>query len=286
MKNGLFLLVLTICFCSCIKEDVPPCPDQYRVQVYVKDKNYVNQQAVDNNSPFRQYVNTIYYILHNLETGTTTYSSLIHVTGNEKEYTIQFPNISSGRYILAILGNLPNSSAIVNDEINLNSPSTEASFDLYLVSDTISFTSEKQSNSVGLERTKGKLQITCKNFPDSISNVDIKVTNLYQYLRSDYTYSRTTDVMKSFPLTGAEDLVLETILAPTVAGSTSELTLSIFANNNNLPLFTPATINMNIKRNEVINIEINYNNLSMMWEIWIQINSQWERVYQMDIFPI
>ncbi len=282
MKNGLFILILAFCFCSCIKEDVPPCPDQYKVQLFVKDKNYGNQQTIDENLPFRQYAGTIYYVLHNIETGNDIYSPFITVTGDEKEYPVQFSNIPNGRYLLSVWGNLPNTGVVDGTKINLH-PEQQESTDMYLASDTLVFTSDRQSASLGLERAKGKLQIVCKNFPDTINKVDIQVTNVYQNLASNYTYSGTTTVQKHFSLTGVSDPVLEAVLAPTISESTSKLTLSIFSNQGNSPIFTPATFDLIIKRNEVTSVEINYNDLSNQWEIWVQIDSQWTMIYQLDI---
>jgi len=282
MKNSLFLFLLfAFCFSSCIKEDVPPCHDQYKVQLYVKDKNYINQHTVSETLSFRQYINGLYYVLHNVVTGDNIYGQYSIIESEEENYTLPFSNIPNGRYILHVWGNLVSNRIIENMRINLHSDHQEST-DIYFVADTLDFTSDRQSAVLGLERTKGKLQITLKNFPDSITKIDILVSNLYEN-KEFYLYSGSTEITKSFLLTNKTDYMYSVFLAPTVQDVKSKLNLSIFGNNGDVPLFIPAAIDMIIKRNEITNIEINHNDLNRVWEIWIQIDGEWEMVYQLEI---
>ena len=69
--TGLFLASL-LALSSCLRDDLQPCPP-LQVTLSVKDKNYFNvasaqklgmAEPVDENLPFRSYVSTLYYVLH------------------------------------------------------------------------------------------------------------------------------------------------------------------------------------------------------------------------------
>lgn len=70
----LYVLPVTVCllWSSCIRDSIPPCPP-LQVTLTVKDKNYFNiddavklglMERKAENLPFRDYVSTLYYIVH------------------------------------------------------------------------------------------------------------------------------------------------------------------------------------------------------------------------------
>ena len=90
MKNTLItaaaLWVACAAMTGCIREDIEPCPP-LSVKIAVKDKNYANiadieQQGldsrVDENQPFRAYIQKLYYSLTNVETNEVVFTKHLH----------------------------------------------------------------------------------------------------------------------------------------------------------------------------------------------------------------
>ena len=85
------LLLSAVVVSSCIRDDIQPCPP-LQVMIDIQDKNYgnidfVEQQTgldhrIDETLSFRSYIQKLFYVLYDLETGETVMVRHLHdVTG-------------------------------------------------------------------------------------------------------------------------------------------------------------------------------------------------------------
>ncbi len=288
MKNiYTILLPLLILAASCVKETVPECPPQYTISLFVKDKNYFNvstspgAQPVDENLAFRQYVSNLYYTLYNVTTNTLYQTQKITITNDDKEQLLLLDDVPSGEYMLTVWGNIDD-SGIVNDSLFALHPLHQESTDLYVVSKLLTFNTTWQATSLGMERTKGKLQVICNNLPDSITNVSFDIASLFAEVSVLLNYTGQINMEAGSTLPQLPANVVEVLLAPTVYGTNSALNATLFVKGNQ-PLFTSTDIAINIKRNEIYTLSIDFNAIEHAWEIWLFIDAKWTRVYYLSL---
>lgn len=269
-------------FSSCIKEDMDDCVITHTVKVYVKDKNYSNIESVfqlvkkDENLPYRAFIGSVYYQLRDIKTGQIVEEKSDNaLSGNDQFYTIQFNNLPQGNYNLTVWGNIQSEAATGILHNNGNELT-----DIYVTSKNISFTSEPFSDLLMLERAKGDLLLICSDFPPEITQMEQKVSSLYDMVDSSFTYTGNTTVVKTAPVKP----MIETVLAPSVMGVNSKLNLRFFSNtsDNSKELVVPAMY-LAMNRNQVTAIEVNYKKLTGVWEIWTYIDGEWTMIHQLDI---
>ncbi|MBK5722988.1 hypothetical protein JGH11_19140 [Dysgonomonas sp. Marseille-P4677] len=292
MRIIITILLLAIYCTSCIKESLPECPYQYSIQVFVKDKNYSNSAAIgidfiDENLPFREYVSNLYYILQSLNTGQNIINPVLRtITGDEKEVEIIIDQIPDGEYILTVWGNIEVAGSTVKDPSILHENKEEGA-DEYIASDTLVVkTGVAQKKSLGLERIKGKLNITFNNLPNNIEQIRERISSVYQKIENKGIYSDETEIEKIFLKTNQTIDRLSTFSAPSIIGKQSTLYLSTYEANTSTPALVISPIGINIARNEITAVTINYNSSLDQLEIWIYIDNEWTLIQVLDIDEI
>lgn len=270
-------------FSSCIKENMDDCVITHTVKVYVKDKNYSNIESVfqlvkkDEKLPYRAFVGTVYYQLRDIKTGQIVEEKLDNsLSDSDQFYTINFNNIPQGDYNLTVWGNIQSETTTGILHNNGNELT-----DMYVANKNISFTSETFSDLLMLERAKGDLLLLCSNFPSGITQVEQKITSLYDAVDPSLKYAGNTTVLK----TGSIKPLIETVLAPSVAGGSSKLHLRFFSattGDASKELVVPE-IPLAMKRNQITAVEVNYNKITGVLEIWTYINDEWTMIHQLDI---
>lgn len=177
------LLLPALALTGCIRDDLPPCPPM-QVKIRVLDKNYFNIDAVarltgldhrvDENGPFRQYVQKLFYVLYDLHSGEVVMIRSLHdVQGDEPEATAYLPDdLPYGDYVLVVWGNIPSEEPILEDgnymSYDMHTDAVEG-FDPYVGCDTLHYTLEQNTDTVYLERVKGKLLIEATGLPDTVN---------------------------------------------------------------------------------------------------------------------
>lgn len=276
-------IIMLMPLSSCIKEDLEECPVQFTVKVFVEDKQYINIDEVpqigrkDEKSPFREFVGTLYYVLRNPSTGMTVYaSSFTPVMEDAPYYTIVLNDIPEGMYELNVWGNVTSQSLTGS----LHPDGTEQT-DLYMGYLSLQFNSNSQTAELPLKRAKGNLVLLCNNFPENITQVEEKVSSIYQNLDPYFTYSNEGVVTKSVQIQPVNQL----FLAPTVLNKTSKVNLRFYNPNDqseNSSLVLPE-INVTISRNKLSLISVDYKTETNAWEIWTFIDGKWTLIHQLDI---
>lgn len=277
----ILVVILLVSMSSCVKEDLSECPPQFTVKVFVEDKEYINisdipeLNQVDKDQPFSTFVSTIYYSLVNTMTGDiTNVSSIIPVTGDAIFYTILFNNIPDGKYELTVWGNVtPN---IPFGSLHTNGMELT---DVYVASSPIQFTSGSQTIDVNLKRAKGKLALICENFPSSVTQVEQKISSLYESVDSLFNYSGKIIVDKK----GSFQPIIQTFLAPTVIGENPKLNLSF---KDGSTLVSVPEISLSVYRNKISPVKVTYNDIAGLWEISVNIDGKWSLVHALDITNI
>lgn len=267
---------------SCIV-DSEECPTGYTVLVSIKDQNYVNGSAVvplnqTTESPsFDSLVGTIYYVLHNKETGALVMESpVISTRGTTSSYTITFSDIPTGEYELTVWGN--RTSDVPTGVLHVNG---KEHTDIYLGTQNLTFSAGSKTTEVFLERTKGKLVVTCKNFPSTIMSAEATIGAVYETVTHHFEYGGNVEVVKTAPL----QPTFEVLLAPSIKGENSKLSLRFFSETeiNGSKVVVFPKIPLTLTRNEITPVTIDYNTMSKAWEIWTYIDGRWTLVHSLDI---
>lgn len=280
-----FLMVMPLLsISSCTKEDFKKCFPQYTVQVYVKDKNYFNidkitqLNKIDENAIFSSYIGKFYYSLRNSTTGAVVAesSSYTPVNVTMPYHTLTFDNIPDGKYELVVWGNVEE-----NVTIGTLHPNRQEGTDIYMADTVLQFSSSSRTAKMNMERTKGKLLVICNNFPTEITQMEQRVSSIYETIDSHFNYSGSAEVVK----TSAIKPLNETILAPSLKNLKSELNLHFFQEGKpeGAGSLTLPEINIQFNRNEISVIAVDYKEEINSWEIWILEGYQWKKIHHLDI---
>lgn len=287
MFNKIFVLLFSIPLVSCVKEALPECPYQYNIQVFVSDKNYSNisdfpDEKISEDLPFNKYVQNIYYMLVDIKTGKNIIDPQhIDVTGDSKTESIIIDLVPDGKYILAVWGNVDSSDKSNMLPEHLHDKSAESK-NVYLAYDTLNIvTGIAQEMSMGLKRTTGMLMVKFNGLPTTIAKIDESITSIQEDVDWHFDYSNTTDVEKSFLSTSQSLSKITTYLAPTVTGEKSKLSLMLTKTDNTVIAIPVAEVV--IKRNEILGLEVTYNDTNDTWEVWANINNEWVLINNLGI---
>lgn len=288
----IILLLTLLGLDSCIRDEIKPCPP-LQVNIIVKDKNYFNVDKValeerkSEDLAFREYVPTLFYTLRNVVTGEVIEEQgIFNITGDEKVYPITFCDcIPYGKYVLTVWGGL-NDDVLQNDNslmatLHMNN---EKGTDLYVTNDTLVYNQRKDNYTVDLERGKGKLIIQVENLPDMVSSFDLTVGGLYRQMDCAFNYFDETSVhLQSQRIAGA-DILLKTVLAPSVKEENSIVSLNFYDQSGRvLPEFLPKNVEIIMGRNELTVMKYVYDEEEKGFTIYILVNDEWEMLHNMDI---
>ncbi len=287
MKRVIPLLpFIWACLASCVRTDVPAqCPDATSLTLFVQDKNYAGAAALrDENLSFASYISGVYYVLHNLQTGEEIASGgYLSVTGTAAEYPISLDGLPAGQYLLTAWGNLPGITTISATGAELHAAGGEST-DIYRGSQVVDLRpGHEQAYRVGMQRTKGLLEIECVDFPSSISHIEVSFGTVYARDAADGSYAGSATVAKSFPFGNGNPTLLAMRLAPTPGSSPSNFTVSLYETNNPSPFFVFPTNGLTIARNTVTRVRLNYNLPGVNLELWVMIDGEWVRVNYMNL---
>lgn len=290
MKKFLTIcIVLALSLVSCVKEALPECPYQYSIQISVKDKNYDNSAAlgmeiVDENQPFREYISNIYYALQSVNTGEDIIAMVEKsIVGDEKEVELVIDHIPDGKYLLTVWGNAGSTGGTAGDPSLLHK-NKEEDTDLYIVSDTLDIkTGIAKTKSLELKRAKGKLVVTFENLPFNIERINEVIASVYRRVDRRGIYSEKDDVEKIFTKSDRPIERITTFSAPSAEGERSTLYLSAYKGNSNDPAVEITPIEIDITRNEITAVTINYNSSQTQLEIWVFIDNEWALIRTLDI---
>lgn len=288
---ALLSFVLTVLFFSCVKEQGrDECSSGYSIVVGIRDKNFSNINTITGLKPrseqlaFRQYVSNLSYRLEGQESGETV-MEMDHqeVNDNEQFVKIDLPELVSGNYRLSLFGNVREHLELRTGQLvyQLHSNDQEGE-DVYVITDTLDFSSGPVEEQLFLQRAKGYLFIQMEGIPDSIGRIVQEVSHVCGEVNQRLEYGRDVTVVKAFTENLHSSAVLQTFLAPTVDGEESVLRLSFYGQGAMVPFMYLPDILLTIKRNQVAAYKINYKPEGGI-EVWVSVNGAWMKQHDMDV---
>ncbi len=267
-RVGYILYVLSlVLLSSCIRDEILSCPP-LQVNIAVKDKNYFNIESAvkwgydvkkDEDLPFKDYVSTLYYRLDRLETGEMLVEQkLFTVTSADKELGVVFPEeLPFGTYVMTTWGNMQSEVPLGDDTTtsDLHLYNAQGN-DIYLSSDTFVYDENRYQYTVELERVKGKLLIKAENLPDEIRFSTKDITNVYAYVKADFSYSLEALVHTDTLWQKPNEILTGTLLCPSTDIDNSNLSVNFYEvfldelrAERSRRWIAPKDINISMKRN-------------------------------------
>lgn len=277
---------------SCIRDDLEPCPP-LQVELTVKDKNYFNINNVpletrkSETLAFRAYVPTLYYTLRNAATGDIIEEQgVFNVTDNNPVHSVTFCEcLPFGKYELTVWGGLTDNSQLADNSLTniLHASQVEAK-DIYLTHDTLVYDDQHVHYSLDLQRTTGKLLVQIVDLPATVLYEDNSIGQIYEQVNHKFEYSNPITVHKQDAWNTAPDVVLYTILAPSVGELQSPVHINLYDKaERTAPILTPKDVNVTLKRNELTTLKYVYDDEKRDFNIFLLIDDAWEIIYNLDI---
>ena len=294
---------------GCLRDDLEPCPP-LSINLTVTDKNYFNVadaeqygliERMDENLPFSSYVQTVYYVLHDAQTGEVVAEQLNQaVTGDGLTYLITLPDeLPYGTYTFTAWGNMQSKEPLDENATAAELEAADAANnDIYLASATLDYRYGSENYNVGLERTKGRLLIQAQGLPEHIDFSVKDITNVFSVIDRNFQYSQPTDIRTRTDWEAPGEIVTHTLLGPSEGANRSLLnvyfvdkdgyaaqqqqaaTLATRAAEEDV-LIVPEEVNITLRRNELTVLRYVYSDEGM--KIYILVNGEWEAIHQMEI---
>lgn len=298
-RVGAALAALAVVLPGCIRDNLPPCPPM-QVKIRVLDKNYFNIDAVsrltgldhriDESGPFRQYVQKLFYVLYDLHTGEVVMIRHLHdVTGDEREATAYLPDdLPYGDYVLVVWGNIPSEDPILEDgnfmSYDMHTDAVEG-FDPYVGCDTLHYTLEQYTDTVYIERVKGKLLIEATGLPDTITRSRKHVLGLYGRLNVVEGYGAPgASVFNRTEWNPGARAFSDTYVAPTGYDRGSLVSVDFFGETApETPVLMPDDVEVDFHRNSIVVLRYDYDQETDEFTVYVLINENWEMLHGMEL---
>lgn len=281
---------------SCIRDEVQLCPP-LKVMIDIEDKNYANidfveretglAHRIDEDMPFRSYIQKLFYVLYNLDTGeVVTIRHLHDVEGDSEMATAYLPeDLPFGRYGLVVWGNILREEGILSGGTNydLHQGHMEG-YDVYMTADELLYDEYHYDYIVSLKRLKGKLLVQAVNFPAEIVWSKKEVSGVTGNVDYEFHYSEPETVVTYTEWTSrTSEFVSSTFLSPSVNSAGSTVDANLY---DSPEMETPAiqlqTDQVEMNRNEITVLRYVYNQDSSSTSVYILLDDGWDAVHNLE----
>lgn len=311
MSKGIKILyVLPVAVCllwsSCIRDSIPPCPP-LQVTLTVKDKNYFNiddavklglMERKAENLPFRDYVSTLYYNVHDAEGKVVAEQKNTLVDNDDQTQLITLPeSLPYGKYTLTVWGNMKSDEPLGEDATTAEMEAVGAAAnDIYLASATFDYRYGNEEHSLAMERTKGNLLIKAEGIPDNIDFSTKDIQDIYNFVDNGFQYSTLTDIHTELDWQEIRsEIKSETLMCPSPSYEGSTLSVMFIDKSAAgsqgraayYPTLEPQDINITMGRNEITILKYVYVDEGGSgegdFEIYLRVNDNWELLHGMEL---
>lgn len=304
----LYVLPVTVCllWSSCIRDSIPPCPP-LQVTLTVKDKNYFNiddavklglMERKAENLPFRDYVSTLYYIVHDAEGKVVAEQKNTLVDNDDQTQLITLPeSLPYGKYTLTVWGNMKSDEPLGEDATTAEMEAVGAAAnDIYLASATFDYRYGNEEHLLAMERTKGDLLIKAEGIPDNIDFSTKDIQDIYNFVDNGFQYSTLTDIHTELDWQEIRsEIKSETLMCPSPSYEGSTLSVMFIDKSAAgsqgraayYPTLEPQDINITMGRNEITILKYVYVDEGGSgegdFEIYLRVNDNWELLHDMEL---
>lgn len=311
MSRGIKILyVLPVAVCllwsSCIRDSIPPCPP-LQVTLTVKDKNYFNiddavklglMERKAENLPFRDYVSTLYYIVHDAEGKVVAEQKNTLVDNDDQTQLITLPeSLPYGKYTLTVWGNMKSDEPLGEDATTAEMEAVGAAAnDIYLASATFDYRYGNEEHLLAMERTKGNLLIKAEGIPDNIDFSTKDIQDIYNFVDNGFQYSTLTDIHTELDWQEIRsEIKSETLMCPSPSYEGSTLSVMFIDKSaagtqgraTYHPTLEPQDVNVTMGRNEITILKYVYVDEGGSgegdFEIYLRVNDNWELLHGMEL---
>lgn len=311
MSRGIKILyVLPVAVCllwsSCIRDSIPPCPP-LQVTLTVKDKNYFNiddavklglMERKAENLPFRDYVSTLYYIVHDAEGKVVAEQKNTLVDNDDQTQLITLPeSLPYGKYTLTVWGNMKSDESLGEDATTAEMEAVGAAAnDIYLASATFDYRYGNEEHLLAMERTKGDLLIKAEGIPDNIDFSTKDIQDIYNFVDNGFQYSTLTDIHTELDWQEIRsEIKSETLMCPSPSYEGSTLSVMFIDKSaagtqgraTYHPTLEPQDVNITMGRNEITILKYVYVDEGGSgegdFEIYLRVNDNWELLHGMEL---
>lgn len=311
MSRGIKILyVLPVAVCllwsSCIRDSIPPCPP-LQVTLTVKDKNYFNigdavklglMERKAENLPFRDYVSTLYYIVHDAEGKVVAEQKNTLVDNDDQTQLITLPeSLPYGKYTLTVWGNMKSDEPLGEDATTAEMEAVGAAAnDIYLASATFDYRYGNEEHLLAMERTKGDLLIKAEGIPDNIDFSTKDIQDIYNFVDNGFQYSTLTDIHTELDWQEIRsEIKSETLMCPSPSYEGSTLSVMFIDKSaagtqgraTYHPTLEPQDVNITMGRNEITILKYVYVDEGGSgegdFEIYLRVNDNWELLHGMEL---
>lgn len=304
------IYVLPVAMCllwsSCIRDTVPPCPP-LQVTLTVKDKNYFNiddavklglMERKAENLPFRDYVSTLYYIVHDAEGKVVAEQKNTLVDNDDQTQLITLPeSLPYGKYTLTVWGNMKSDEPLGEDATTAEMEAVGAAAnDIYLASATFDYRYGNEEHLLAMERTKGDLLIKAEGIPDNIDFSTKDIQDIYNFVDNGFQYSTLTDIHTELDWQEIRsEIKSETLMCPSPSYEGSTLSVMFIDKSaagtqgraTYHPTLEPQDVNVTMGRNEITILKYVYVDEGGSgegdFEIYLRVNDNWELLHGMEL---
>lgn len=295
------IIPMTVMLIGCVRDSLPECPP-LKVTLTVKDKNYFNiddavklgyleRKAED--LPFRDYVGTLYYVVHDADGQVVAEQKNFEVDNEEQVQTITLPvSLPYGAYTVTVWGNMKSETPLGEDATTAEMEEVGAATnDIYLASATFDYQYGNEEHTLALERTKGNLLIRAEGIPDNIDFSTKDIEDIFGWVDNSFNYSSPTDIHTELEWAVQNNIITETLMCPSPSYEGSTLSVS-FIDKSAVqtqgraaalaPTLEPQDVHITMGRNEITILKYVYKG-NDDFDVFVRVNDNWEDIHGMEV---
>lgn len=322
LKCSAMAFALLIMLGGCLRTELQDCPP-LQITLTVKDKNYFNiddavklglKERKAEDLPFREYVSSIYYIVHDEEGNVVAEQKNTAVDNDGQTQLIVLPvSLPYGKYTVTVWGNMKSETPLGENATEAEMEVAGASLnDIYLASGTFDYRYGREEYTLGMERTKGNLLIKVEGIPENIDFSTKDIEDIFGRVDNSFNYSRLTNLHTELDWERRVELQSETLMCPSPSYEGSTLSVMFIDKSavekpgsaTYYPTLVPQDINITMGRNEITILRYVYLEddgggtvdpdpdpdpedptppTPGEFKIYVRVNDNWELIHGMEI---